>query len=177
MKYFLIGTDERNKNPYNVNKNRAIDIRLLTRKTAHQIPFWNVVKMDFPREGFFPDIISSPCTFLDKICMEVVSMYEPDIPFKVVKIMDKKEGVNRTYFLPILEEVDCMSDKTQFHVMGKRVIHLVLNKEKIGQKAVFKVKGWDARGMVVRLDVAESIIRRKARGIMLEEIELEEKKE
>ena len=31
--------------------------------------------------------------------------------------------------------------------------------------------------MVVRLDVAESIIRRKARGIILEEIGLEEKKE
>ena len=32
MKYFLIGTDEKNRNPYNINKNRALDIRKLTRE-------------------------------------------------------------------------------------------------------------------------------------------------
>ena len=31
MEYFLIETDELNPNPYLINKNRAIDIRMLTR--------------------------------------------------------------------------------------------------------------------------------------------------
>lgn len=177
MKYFLIKTDEKNKIPYNINKNRGIDIRLLTREMAHKIPFLNVVRMDFPKEGFLPDILSSPCILLTNICMEVVSMYDPDIPFKVVKAVDKKRGVNKTYFLPILEEIDCMSQQTQFHVMGKRVIHFVLDEEKVGAKAVFKAKGWDEPGMIARLDVVESILRREAKGMMMEEIEQEEKEE
>ena len=29
MKYFLIGTDEKNRIPYNINKNRAVNVRTL----------------------------------------------------------------------------------------------------------------------------------------------------
>ncbi len=40
MKYFLIGTDEKNRNPYNINKNRALDIRKLTREGIDTLPRW-----------------------------------------------------------------------------------------------------------------------------------------
>lgn len=43
MKYFLIETDDKNKIPYGINKNRAIDIRLLSREKFSMLPLWNVV--------------------------------------------------------------------------------------------------------------------------------------
>ena len=57
MKYFLIGTDEKNRNPYNINKNRALDTRKLTREGIDTLPRWNIISMDLPDEGFFPDLI------------------------------------------------------------------------------------------------------------------------
>ena len=57
MKYFLIGTDEKNKIPYNINKNRAIDIRTLTREEIDTLPMWNIMEMELPDEGFFPDLL------------------------------------------------------------------------------------------------------------------------
>lgn len=54
MKYFLIGTDEKNRIPYNINKNRVVDVRTLTREGIGTLPMWNIIGMDLPDEGFFP---------------------------------------------------------------------------------------------------------------------------
>ena len=50
MKYFLIGTDEKNRIPYNINKNRAVDVRTLTREGIGTLPMWNIIGMDLPDE-------------------------------------------------------------------------------------------------------------------------------
>ena len=100
-------------------------------------------------------------------------MYQPDVPYKGMKLWDKESGVNANYFLPILDEVDCMSDKTELNSVGNRIVKLVLDKEKIGTKVVFKIKGYDRKGIVGRMDFVESILRRDARGIKLEEILIE----
>ena len=173
MKYFLIEMDEKNKNPYNSNKNQVIDIRKLTRENLNSMPLWNIVEMDFPMEGFFPDVICSPFILLSEICMKTVMRYQPDVPYKGMKLWDKESGVNANYFLPILDEVDCMSDKTELNSVGNRIVKLVLDKEKIGTKVVFKIKGYDRKGIVGRMDFVESILRRDARGIKLEEILIE----
>ena len=34
-------------------------------------------------------------------------MYQPDILFKGIKLWDKKSGINATYFLSILDKLDC----------------------------------------------------------------------
>lgn len=97
-------------------------------------------------------------------------MYQPDILFKGVKLWDKKSGINATYFLTILDKLDCMSEQTQFNSVGNRVTKLVLDRDKIGSKAVFEIKGFDRKCIVGRMDFVESILRRGAEGITLEEI-------
>ena len=56
--------------------------------------------------------------------------------------------------------------------MGNRIIRLVLDEEKIGSNAVFRIKGCDKSCIVVRLDVVESLLRRGVQGITLEEVQL-----
>ena len=58
------------------------------------------------------------------------TIYQPDIIYKGVKLWESDSGVNRTYFLSIIEEQDCMSEKTQRSAMGNRIINLVLNEGK-----------------------------------------------
>lgn len=173
MKYFLIETNERNKIPYGINKNRAIDTRLLTKEKFGRLPAWNVVEMDFPVEGFFPDLICSPFLLLSDVFMETVIMYQPGTLHKGIKLWDRNNGVNETYFLTVLEEPDCMSDKTLFNSVGNRILRLVLDEEKIGDRAVFRIKGYTSSAIVGRLDFVESILRRNVRGIRLTEIGVE----
>lgn len=172
MKYFLIETDEKNRIPYSINKNHVIDVRMLTRKDFGRLPMWNIVEMNFPMEGFFPDMICSPFLLLSETYLQTVMMYQPDILFKGIKLWNKESGINATYMLTILEEPDCLSDKTQFNSVGNRILNLVLDKEKVFSKAVFRFKKYDKNGMIGRMDFVESILRRGIKGIKLTEIEV-----
>lgn len=170
MKYFFLETDEGNKIPYAINKNRAIDIRYLTEEGLSRLSKWTIVRMIFPEEGFFPDILCQPCLFISETCLEVLVMYEVDVSYKVVKLSDWENGANATYFLPIIEEVDCMSEETTYNRTGNRIEQLVLDKERIGNRVAFRVKGYKRNGFIARLDYVESILRRGAEGIRFEEI-------
>lgn len=76
-------------------------------------------------------------------------------------------GINATYFLTIFDELECISDESQYNSAGNRILNLILDGEKIGTKAVFRVKGFTSNSIVGRLDFVESILRRDARGIRL----------
>lgn len=167
MEYFLIETNEKNKIPYKINKNRAIDIRMLTREKICQLPMWNMMEMDFPMEGFFPDILCSPCILVSKCVMETIIMYQPDVPYKGVKLWNRESGANATYSMPILDEVECISDETLYNNIGNRIVKLVLDREKIKPYAVFRINGYKRNCIVGRMDFVESILRRGAVGIKL----------
>ena len=172
MKYFLIETDDKNKIPYGINKNRGIDIRLLTREKFNMLPLWNVVEMIFPEEGFWPDVICSPFLLLSEDCLKTAMMYQPNIIYKGIKLWDKNSGVNATYFLTVLDEIECISDKTLYNSTGNRILKLVLDRGKIDANVVFKVKGLSGNSIVGRLDFVESILRRDAKGIKLTLLEI-----
>lgn len=173
MEYFLIETNEKNKIPYKINKNRAIDIRLLTREKFHRISMWNMMEMDFPMEGFFPDLLCSPCILVSKCVMETIIMYQPDVPYKGVKLWNRESGANATYFMPVLNEVECISDETIYNNTGNRIEKLVLDREKIKPFAVFRIKEYGRNCIVGRLDFVESMLRREARGIELTLLDVE----
>ncbi len=159
--------------PYKINKNRAIDIRLLTREKFHRITMWNMMEMDFPMEGFFPDLLCSPCILVSKCVMETIIMYQPDVPYKGVKLWNRESGANATYFMPVLNEVECISDETIYNNTGNRIEKLVLDREKIKPFAVFRIKEYGRNCIVGRLDFVESMLRREARGIELTLLDVE----
>lgn len=173
MDFFLIEEEEGNRIPYNINKNRVIDIRLLTRESYQKIPVWNVVEMEFPAEGFFPNLLCLPFVLVSKGFMETMVMYDPDIPYRSVKLWDRKSGQNGTYFIPLLEEIECISEKSKYNKVGNRITELVLNYEQVRDKIVFKVRGYDRKCIVGRMDLVESLLRRKARGIQIEKVRMD----
>lgn len=170
MEYFIIETDEGNRIPYHINKNRAVDIRILTKDKINALPMWNVVEMDFPKEGFFPDLLCSPCIMVSRCFMETVMMYQSGILHKGVKLWNRESGINATYFLPIFEDADCISEKTQYNNVGNRIVKLVIQKSKIRHLPVFKIKGYDRNCIIGRLDLVESLLRRGICGIKLEKV-------
>lgn len=170
MKYFFIETDDKNRIPYHINKNKSIDPRLLTKRDFAKLPLWNIVEMDFYNDGFYPDIICKPFILLSATCLETALLYQPDLLYKGIKLWNKSSGANATYFLVFLDELECMSDKTEYNIAGNKVTNLVLDRKKIGSQVIFKVKGFDKSGIIGRLDFLESIVRRDVRGIQITEI-------
>ncbi len=172
MKYFLMETNEKNRIPYNINKNRAIDIRKLTKEGINGLKMWNVVEMEIPMEVFFPDLICRPFVMVSDIIMQTIMMYDPEITYRGLKLWHRESGINASYFIPLLDEIECLSEQTRYNVTGNRIVEPILNRKEIGDAAVFRIKDYDKSCIVGRLDFVESILRRGSRGIRLEEVEV-----
>lgn len=94
--------------------------------------------------------------------------------YKIVFLVDKKNGNFKNYSLPLLREFDCISDKSEFN-QDKSVIHkLVLKKERLPFGVpVFVLKGLNTRCIIARMDFMESILRKEANGFILKSVEIE----
>ncbi|RKI80414.1 hypothetical protein D7V83_13955 [bacterium 0.1xD8-71] len=171
MKYYLITQEEGNRIPYNINKNHAIDIRVLNHKDISKIGRKNIMEMDIPRDVFFPDIMFDPCLLVSRICMEVILMYHKDTIYKGVKLLHRDTRTKATYFIPLLDELQCISERTQYNNVGNRITRLVLEASKISEAAVFKISEYNGKSIVGREDFVESILRRGIKGVDFEEIE------
>ena len=66
-----------------------------------------------------------------------------------------------------------IGSKAQFYPNGV-LKKLVLNRDAIGDHSIFRVNGIIEKQIVIRFDVAESILRRPMVGIKLEGIECQE---
>ena len=177
MKYFLIETNKRNHIPYAINVNRAVDIRYANREMAYKIPNCCVVDMKTPMEVFFPDIIIEPFLMVSEEVADVIEMYAPETIFKTIYLLETKTEISCTYFMPFVEEIDCLSDKTKMNRGKTELLEIVLRKEAVENKAIFRVAGYTHTYLIGRMDFLESILRRGIRGIKLTDLEFEQGEE
>lgn len=78
----------------------------------------------------------------------------------------------KPYHIPILKEVDCLSKKTTYKY-GRQIDRGVLIKENIPDLSIFKIAGEiDKCRTVVRVDLAESLLKRRLIGVSLKEMEV-----
>lgn len=172
MKYYLIETDPGNYIPYAINVNRAIDTRYANKENAHKIPDCCVVDMKTPMEVFFPDILISPFLMVSDTVAEVISMYSPETMYKSIYLLESETGLYADYYMAFIEELDCLSDKTRTSRGGTELLEIVLRKEVVSSKAVFRISGYEHTYLIGRMDFMESIIRRDVEGFQIKEIEV-----
>lgn len=170
MKYYLVETDKRNHIPYGINVNRAVDLRYANRENAYKIPNCCVVDMKTPMEVFFPDILTDPFLMVSEEAAEVIEMYAPETIFKTIYLLEAGSEINVTYFMPFLEEVDCLSQQTEKSRGGTELLDIVLCEEAVVGKPIFRVAGFSHTYLIVRMDVIESMLRRDICGIRLKEL-------
>lgn len=72
----------------------------------------------------------------------------------------------------IFEEVECLSENVELNLNKMVVKKIILDKEKIKGKKIFKIKESLKSLVIVRLDVVESLFRREFKGMCLERLEV-----
>lgn len=75
--------------------------------------------------------------------------------------------------MPIFEEIEALSEKSEWNLNKTVVKKIILDKEKIKDKKIFKIKESEKTLIVVRLDVAESLLRREFKGMCLKRLEVD----
>ena len=166
----MVETDTGNHIPYGININKAVDLRYANRKDAYKIPNCCVVDMKTPREVFFPDILTEPFLMVSRETADVIEMYAPQTIFKTIYLLEAEREIHATYFMPFVEEVECLSDQTKRSRGGTELLEIVLHRDAVAEKTIFRIAGFTHTYLIVRLDAIESMLRRGVRGLKLQEL-------
>ncbi|MBI6871348.1 hypothetical protein [Clostridium aciditolerans] len=174
MDYFLLKQDERYTNtPRLIDVFKKINIKNLNLSNAHKIEDITIFEINAGDNCEFLDILDSQLFLISEGMKKIIEKYDRDILFKSLSLIDSLHDIQENYFLPIFEEGESLSDNAELNLDKTVVKKIVLDKEKIQGKKIFKIKESLKPLIVVRLDVAESLLRRDFKGIKLERLQVE----
>lgn len=173
MKFYLLGTDASYTNYPRIKKwFGRIDHRNLNIHDAYKIPYRQLFMVHESENTVFTSIVDRPFPMVSAEVKEVFDLYEPHIIYKEIVLLDQKYERAEVYYIPILEELDCLDGKSEYNLDHSLIKKGIIDYDKTKGKAVFRLKGFDHYYMVGRLDLVESILKRDVRGVGLKELEV-----
>lgn len=144
----------------------------VSRERAQEIKDFTVVYVD-GKDRVIPDLIDRPVVLMSDSLKKVIEMYDDDALFKCVVLVHAVEEVQQTYWLLLVDRLDCLSELTEYDPWG-RPSRIVIDPKKAKGHAIFRIADIDDQRLVINLDIAESILRRDVWGITLEPVETKE---
>ena len=172
MQYFLIEAETQDPLPEIINWYGKINPQYINEKDADKIKNWELLNVKVCQDTVFPDVLSDPFFMLSKNAAEIVSHYEPGISMIGIQLFSRKNRILLPYFLPILPMVNCLSSQSEFVNEDIDISKGVLVEKAISSQALFQLAGIDTQRVVIRLDLLESLLRREALSIRIQELEV-----
>ncbi len=174
MNYFLLKQDEDYINaPVLMDVFNKLDVRNINLLKAHKIDDILIFNTKCDEETEFLDILDRNLFLISEKMKKIIEKYAPEILFKTVPLIDLKYKKQENYYMPIFEDIECLSEKAELNLNKTVVKKIILDKEKIKGKKIFRIKESSKALVVVRLDVAESLLRREFKGICLQKLEVD----
>ncbi|BCJ93045.1 hypothetical protein acsn021_06140 [Anaerocolumna cellulosilytica] len=163
MRYFLIKTDRRVSDAPNIiNWVSKINPAYLKVGSYYKIDNRTVLEIESNKNTVFTEIITFPFLLISKKIKEIIAKYEPTLKYKEIILLDSDNNLMQVYYMPILEEIDCLTEGTVFNLDHSVIEHGVIQRNKVGECSIFSLAEVKNRYIAVRLDVLESILRRDA---------------
>jgi len=175
MKYFLLdiapactqaprilsGNEELNRRDINLKNHSAIKNRML---------FF----IDSTQGTIFTGIVTQPFFLLSEAMHKITKQYEPAMPSKQVVLLGKENHISSLYYLPILPRIKAISDKSTLNNGRTKFIgNPVLKKSWLNNRHMLWLADFNSDLPIISLDLAESMLRRGARGLALTPVILE----
>lgn len=174
MKYFIMQQDQRfNNAPVIEEFNGRIGRRKdFCAESCHKIKKINVVYSQSSKRLDFLDVLDSQAFLISKGLKKVFDMYNSRLQYKLICILNNVFNEYGEYYAPILPIVDCATKETLNLMSRNQLDRASILQNIIDDQIIFKIKHQYLEIVVVRLDAAESILRRKFKGIQLREVEV-----
>lgn len=148
MKYFRIGSENNgNVLPHIKNWMEKIDYHSIQTGDILKLPNRTLLYVENHQETVFADILETPFFLVSDMVWKVMKQYEENIRGKQIVLLDDIYGIVKIYHIPIL--------------MGYEA-----------RIPFFQEKSNGKNSMIGRLDFVESILRRGAKGLRLQEIQV-----
>jgi len=169
MKFFLLDADDRIEQPHFLNWYKEMNPK---QQAAWNIPRLNQFEVTLSSETDFMDIVSYPYFMLSKEFASLVQMYDESIHFKYAVLYDRKNRRHKTYSIPHLEVVECLSKESKLNRDDSVLQQAVLRREIVRNYTLFQIGGVKNRYIAASLELVESAFRREVRGLRIHEAEL-----
>lgn len=176
MDYFRLRQNQNYVNPPRITNIQDVVARRLdvTKENTDKINNINVVFSGNTKVDFI-DIVDEQLFLVSENVKAVFQMYEPVLEFKEICILNYQTDQYSRYFLPLFESLDCISEESSIAPDKSEVMTLVLKSLPV-EKCIFKVAGLFTDIVIIRLDVAESLLRREITRFTLERVKTEGKR-
>lgn len=174
MKYYCLVIDKRyTEAPVIKNWYGKIKRENITEEKSYLLPQRELLEIVENKNVFFTDIVVFPFFMVSDLCKNVISMYEPKTKFKQIVLMDRKTNKYQVYHLPILKKMNSIETTKKIGNISIKQNTLMVREEEVGDLAIFQVEANGKTNTIIRLDMLESMLRRGAKGIGIQEIMVE----
>ena len=174
MDYFLLKQDKRYSNtPQIIDLFKNINTKDLNLLKADNIEDNNCFYVKSNDNIDYLDVLDTPIFLVSKELKKILEKYNRNMIFKMFALIDYEKKEQNFYYLPIFEEIEALSEKSEFNLNKTIVKKIILDEKKIKDKKLFKIKESDKTLIVARLDAAESLLRREFKGLTLERLQVE----
>lgn len=174
MEYFILQQDERYTDvPVLQNIRQKLDTRHMNRLQAHHIADTTIFHVKGTSNTEYIDVLSNQLFLVSERMRPILEMYEPECLLKIVPLIDLEQNKQIIYYLPIFHELEALSDQSEFNLDRSVIKKLILQGNKLNGRRIFRVQESEKPLIIVRLDVAESILRRDLAGIQLKRVTIE----
>jgi hypothetical protein len=162
MDYFIMRQDPRVSDAARLLPNK-LSVYGLTREQVSSLPTTQIFYVKESSHIEYPDIIETPGILVSEKLKRIMGKYQSNAIFKAAVLIEKKENRQEIYYIISAPEIACAAGRA-----GHGGIEgLVLDEGKVGDARIFRMSGYMNR-VIVRLDVAESILRRDPFGVIFE---------
>lgn len=123
----------------------------------------------------FPVVIHEPVFMVSGTLKKLLKLYDNELVFRGLHAyddrLDEKNVQMQSYWAIGVKEYECIHPDVKFYPNGG-MEKLILKRENIPKKDIFKVAGIREERIIVSEAVVESILRRHMYGVEFEEIEI-----
>jgi len=174
MKYFILKPDERYKNTPMIKgiSQEIIDPRDLYQKNYNLMPKATRLEIYNQEEVDFIDIIINPLLIMTEKSIEVVKMYMPKLSTRDITFVDEIGGRTELYKLPLIPKIYCLTGNSRLNESKSYIEYGELDMKKVRHNTLFYIGESTSNYVVIRLDMLESMLKRGAKGFVVEEIKI-----
>lgn len=172
MRYFLLEQDNGYANiPRPVNWfDKLLPGKVM--ESLRKLPDREIFWIETGENTAFIDYMSDPFIMVSEKMQKCISLFEPNMPFKEIVLLDGEKRAVQNYFVPFLPELDCLTENSEYTNWNYDLKYIELDESRLRDKVIFTLKGPQKQNTVVRLDAVESFLRRGIEGMMLREVEV-----
>lgn len=171
MDYFIMKTDKRLSKLPQMQIPKELSSMVMMKEKPEKIETSSIiyVKENHGLSIEYADYLEKPLPLIAEKFQKILQKYQKDMLFHRVTLIEKETGKQKPYYLMVPPKIACAKKEESVYDSIGNVKDFVLDVEKAGNRKIFIAEDY-GRQLIVRLDVAESILRREANGIWFEPV-------